>query len=97
MQEPEEADDANPDVKDQPMGNLLLAEDIRIPSRCRKVVKAVITTAELDESLNILLFTPTSLPEGLAMADTVLSYEENQHVCTVIENQNLHPFGLERI
>ena len=53
LQEPEEADDANPDVKDQPMGNLLLTEDIRIPSRCRKVVKAVITTAELDESLNI--------------------------------------------
>ena len=96
LQESEEADDANPDVKDQPMGNLLLAEDIRIPSRCRKVVKAVITTAELDKSLNILLFTPTSLPEGLTMTDTVFSYEENQHVCTVVENQNLHPVWLEK-
>ena len=96
LQEPEEADDADPDVKDQPMGNLLLAEDIQLPSRCRKVVKAVITTAELDESLNILLFTPTSLPEGLAMTDTVLSYEENQHMCAMIENQNLHPVWLEK-
>ena len=96
LQESEEADDANPDVKDQPMGNLLLAEDIRIPSRCRKVVKAVITTAELDKSLNILLFTPTSLPEGLTMTDTVFSYEENQHVCTVVENQNLHPVWLKK-
>ena len=68
------------------MGEQQLAKDIRIPSRCRKVIKAVITTAEPDESLYTLLFTPISLQEGLVMTDTVLSYEGNQYVCTVIEN-----------
>ena len=82
---PEEAD-TDPNVKDQAIGKLQLAEDIRIPSRCRKVVKAVITTAEPDDSLNILLFTPTSLQEGLVMTDTLLPYEENQNVNAVIEN-----------
>ena len=42
---PEEAD-TDPNVKNLPMGKLQLAKDIRISSHCRKVVKAVITTAE---------------------------------------------------
>ena len=85
-----------PDVKDQPIGELQLVEDIKIPSRCKKMIKAVITTAEPDESLDTLLFTPTSLQEGLVMTDTVLSYEGNQYVCTLIENQNLYPVWLEK-
>ena len=92
---PEEAD-TDPKVKDQAIGKLQLAEDIQIPYRCRKVVKAVITTAEPDDSLNFLLFTPTSLQEGLVMTDTLLPYEENQNVNAVIENQNLHTVWLEK-
>ena len=85
-----------PDVKDQPIGELQLVEDIKIPSRCKQMIKAVITTAEPNESLDTLLFTPTSLQEGLVMTDTVLSYEGNQYVCTLIENQNMYPVWLEK-
>ena len=73
------------DTKNQSTRELQLAQAIHIPSRCGKMVKGVITTVE-PESLDTLLFTPTSLPEGLVMTDTVLSYEGNQYVCTVVEN-----------
>ena len=78
---------------------LYLAQASQIPSRCRKVVKAVLLTPTescLPQSLDTLLFTPTWLQEGVIITDTVLSYKETHVMDVVVENQNNYPIWLDK-
>ena len=62
-----------PVIESEAIRELCLAQASWIPSQCRKVVKAALSTpAEscLPQSLDTLLFTPSWLQEGMVMTDT---------------------------
>ena len=88
-----------PVIELESVRDLCLAQTNRIPARCRKVVKAVLSTSTescLPQSLGTLLFTPTCLQEGVVMADTVLSHKEKHAVSVIVENQNNYSVWLDK-
>ena len=92
--------EAPPVIRLESVRELCLAQVYRIPSRCRKVVKAVLSTSTescVPQSLGTLLFTPICLLEGVVMTDTVLSHEEKHAVSVIVENQNNYSVWLDKV
>ena len=90
-----------PVIESESVSKLCLAQVNQIPSRCRKVVKAVLSTSTescLSQSLGTLLFTPTCLQKGVViyMAHTVLSHKEKHAVSVIVENRNNYSVWLDK-
>ena len=86
-------------MESESVRELCLAQVNLIPSRHRKVVKAVLSTSTEfcpPRSLGTLLFTPTYLQEGVVMADTVLSNKEKHAVSVIVVNQNNYSAWLDK-